>query len=389
MTMASCTGIGTERPPLGQKDFASYQRETTEWLIKYRAFQTNNPSAEVVWNAPKEWRPNGKPQRGVLLIHGLGDSPWSFQDVAEQLAKQGFLVRTLLLPGHGTQPADMLDVRLEEWRTLVSEQAAILQHEVPQLYLGGFSTGANLALEYASSHAEVAGLLLFSPAFRASTGYDWLAPLISWAKPWLRAPDSKAPQQNAVRYLNMPTNGFAQFYHSSVAAQTWLEQQGYDKPVFMVVAKNDSVLDTPYLLHTFQTRFSHPSSRLIWYGDWPKEQPLDSRILVRSDLLPAQNISQFSHMSPLFAPNNPLYGQQGSLRICWNGQDSTATQACEQGAPIWFSDWGYRESGKIHARLTYNPYFDWQTDVMAQVFRAANAPLAAQQNAGQRAAEQK
>ena len=23
---------------------------------------------------------------------------------------------------------------------------------------------------------------------------------------------------------------------------------------------------------------------------------------------------------------------------------------------MWYSDWGYREHGKVHARLTFNPY---------------------------------
>jgi len=41
------------------------------------------------------------------------------------------------------------------------------------------------------------------------------------------------------------------------------------------------------------------------------------------------------------------------------------------GAAVWYSDWGYREAGKVHARLTYNPYFEWQAEVMAQVLEAA------------------
>src|SRR5476649_67099 len=111
-------------------------------------------AAELAWNAPREWRPTGVPKGGILLVHGLGDSPWSFHDVGAKLAEQGFLVRTVLLPGHGTQPADMLDVTLEQWQQVVREQAAILSREVPKVYLGGFSTGANLVLDYAYGHDE-------------------------------------------------------------------------------------------------------------------------------------------------------------------------------------------------------------------------------------------
>ena len=173
--------------------------------------------------------------------------------------------------------------------------------------------------------------------------------------------------QNSVRYLNTPTNGFAQFYRSSHMSQRLLAEHSYDKPVLMVVAQHDSVLDTRYLLDKFQHRFTHPASRLIWYGEVPIELFDRRRVLVREDRLPSLRISQFSHMGLLFSPSNTLYGERGSLRICLNGQQAEAMQACEQGAPVWYSDWGYREDGKVHARLTFNPYFDWQASVMVSV----------------------
>ena len=46
---------------------------------------------------------------------------------------------------------------------------------------------------------------------------------------------------------------------------------------------------------------------------------------------------------------------------------------CEGGGPVWYSDWGYREAGKFHARLTFNPYFGWQAGVMAHVLGAPGA----------------
>lgn len=135
----------------------------------------------------------------------------------------------------------------------------------------------------------------------------------------------------------------------------------------MVVAEHDSVLDTAYLAATFSARFTHPASRLVWYGAAPERAGEDRRVLVRPDRLPELRISQYSHMGVMFSPENPLYGSKGRLRICGNGQDAEGTAACERGAPVWLSDWGYREDGKIHARLTFNPRFDWQSDVMIGV----------------------
>lgn len=369
--LSACTTGSADTRNAQQVSFSAYQERTIALLRERRAFQDATTDFELTWNAPHEWRPvspaGSPPAKGILLVHGLGDSPWSFHDVGQSLAAQGFLVRTVLLPGHGTRPEDLLDVTLDQWRQVVHEQAATLQRDVQQVYLGGFSTGANLVLEYAYAHPEIAGLVLFSPGFRSNSAWDWLAPVAATFRPWLLERDGSMPTQNTVRYLNTPTNGFAQFYRSSRRAQRLLHGRTYDKPVFMAVAQHDSVLDTDYLLDTFQSRFTHPGSRLVWYGGEPSGLSDTTRVIVRDDRLPEQHISQFSHMGLLFSPANALYGKQAKKRFCWNGQDPMAMQACEEGAPVWYSDWGYREEGKVHARLTFNPYFEWQTSVIATV----------------------
>ncbi|WP_404940741.1 alpha/beta hydrolase [Pseudomonas amygdali] len=373
----ACATLGSDVPDIKPVAFATYRENTIELLRERRAFQHDATDFELTWNAPHEWRPaGGPPDKGILLVHGLGDSPWSFHDVGQTLAAQGFLVRTVLLPGHGTRPDDLLDVTLDQWRQVVHEQAATLRRDVGQVYLGGFSTGANLALDYAYAFPEIAGLVLFSPGFRSNSSWDWLTPMVARFRPWLFELDGNRPTQNTVRYLNTPTNGFAQYYRSSRMARRLLHERPYDKPVFMAVAQHDSVLDTDYLLDVFQTRFTHPASRLVWYGTPPADLKDSKRVIVREDRLPEQHISQFSHMGLLFSPANAVYGERARQRFCWNGQSSQDMQACEQGAPVWYSDWGYQETGKIHARLTFNPYFDWQASVIATVLGDRGAPLA-------------
>lgn len=69
------------------------------------------------------------------MIHGLGDSPWTFTDLGKTLADQGYLVRTMLLPGHGTRPADMIGVTSEDWTKVVNEQVALLKKQYPKIWL--------------------------------------------------------------------------------------------------------------------------------------------------------------------------------------------------------------------------------------------------------------
>lgn len=362
--------------------FAGYQQQTAEWIKTHRVFQTDTPDQELQWNGPAEWRPATSAglaapvTKGIILVHGLGDSPWSLVDVGQRLADQGFLVRTILLRGHGTKPQDLMQSDIDEWRQTLAQQVAILQKEVPQVYLGGFSTGANLVTSYAIDHADIAGLVLFSPAFRTSQPSAWMLPFVTWFKPWLREPVDGVAQQTPVRYLNTPTNGFLQFYRSSTDVQDKLKRTGFDRPALLVLTEHDSVVDVHAVLASFKTQFSHPQSRLIWYGNTPHEDAMDERVLVEPDYLPEERISQFSHMGMLFSPDNPLYGRSGKERLCRNGQLQDIYVQCLI-APVdevWYADWGYQEDGKIHARLTFNPYFEWQSDVMKEVLSAAQVP---------------
>lgn len=369
LAAAGCATHTPVLPPVGQASFGDYQRDVREWLQQERRFQTEAQGDELGWNAPAEWRPAGTPTQGVLLLHGLGDSPWSFTDLGRTLAAQGYLVRTALLPGHGTQPAHLLGVDLDDWRRVVREQVALLRKDVDQVVLGGFSTGANLALEYTLDHPDdVSGLLLFSPAFKADAPGGWVLPWLARVKPWLRAPDDARAQQTMVRYLNVPTNAFAQFHRSSTALRSKLDGARIDKPALLVLAQHDSVVDVTFVRRAFAEHFTHPASRLVWYGDDPR-RATEPRTLVRADRLPEERISQFSHMGVLFSPLNPHYGREGKQRYCWNGQDEAGQKSCETGAVVWYSDWGHTEAGKVHARLTFNPYFDWQSTVMEEVLR--------------------
>ncbi|MDY4162476.1 MAG: tat (twin-arginine translocation) pathway signal sequence, partial [Sutterella sp.] len=85
--------------PLGQTSFAAYAEDARIWVAEHRPFVTEDRAFELTANLPREYRPAVPDGRGVLLVHGLGDSPWSFSDLAASLAAEGLLVRTVLLPG--------------------------------------------------------------------------------------------------------------------------------------------------------------------------------------------------------------------------------------------------------------------------------------------------
>ncbi len=369
MLLVACTPKKSATPDTGYVSFNEYQTASRQLLIQHRRFQTSDHATEIERNLPREWRPVGKAKGGILLVHGLGDSPWSFTDIGPMLATQGYVVRTILLAGHGTAPKDLMGVDLRDWEQEVQRQTEMLHKEFSTVFLGGFSTGANLVTVYALTHNDISGLLLFSPAYQAKSDLVWLTPIIRPFRPWLRPPNASRPQQTTVRYLNTPTNGFALFYRSSRNVKSHLST--YNKPVLIVTVAHDSVLNTQQTLTLFERYFTHPASKLIWYGELPADVTAPARIAVKPDWLPQQRISQFSHMGILFSPDNPLYGSQAKEKFCWNGQNDVAFDGCMRGESVWYSDWGYRQPGKIYARLTFNPYWSWQNEAIGNFLRDA------------------
>ena len=142
---------------------------------RYVAGSRSDPGVwEQDWNRTFILDPPGAPVGGVLLLHGLTDSPYSMRSIGVMLAAQGFKVVGLRLPGHGTAPAAnesrrsrRPQPRRHDW------PCAICVHNVgaqKPLYMIGYSNGAALAVNYSLDALDdpalpaPAGLVLISPA---------------------------------------------------------------------------------------------------------------------------------------------------------------------------------------------------------------------------------
>lgn len=333
-----------------QSDFTSYVDVTNTWLKNNRSFISDNHSQELSMNAPFLLKhPNGS-DKAALLVHGLADSPYSFSDIAQTLYLQGFDVHVLLLPGHGSKPDDLMLPNYQDWQTIVDHYALQLKHSYSHLWLGGFSTGGNLVTIHALEKDGIDGLLLFSPGFQSRTPVlEKLAPLAA-----VFTDGYRAKERNLARYTSAPLNGAIAYSQSASRLRKLIADKPVDIPTLITMSELDSVVDPEAIETLFQERFTHQASQLIWYGE---KHSVDNRVIPLTMKLPQAQISSGSHMSPLFAPSNTYYGTHGQHRMCINGFDKQAVASCEAGANVWFAAWGYEEEGKIHARLTWNPYY--------------------------------
>jgi len=358
--------VSSTKLPTRYSNFEKYIQSTKHWISQNREFVTDNTAQELLANTPFELKAKNKGglSRGIILVHGLGDSPYSFVDIANQLSEQGFHVRVILLSGHGSKPANLIATSIKEWENLLNHQVTMFKKEVEQLYLGGFSTGANLVTTLAIDDQSIEGLLLFSPAFRHRSGASKFSYLLNSLNPW---PFHKAKQaDNFAKYSIVPNNAAVQFSVSSQQVTDNLAMKIFERPTFMAISEQDNVIDTEGALALFKQRFTHPKSRLLWFGKKTKND--DKRVLVLDDYLPQQRISNFSHMSVLYAPSNAHYGINADYKICNESPSSRLGALCAQSNELWYSAFGYQEAGKVHARLTYNPWFSEMSSVIHSVF---------------------
>jgi carboxylesterase len=113
--------------------------------------------------------------RGALVLHGFTGNPQSMRGLALALADAGFTVEMPLLPGHGTDIADMVPTRWPEWCEAAEDAFTALAARCDAVVVVGLSMGGSLAVWLAEHHPEVAALSvvnpLVTPPDAATTGF--------------------------------------------------------------------------------------------------------------------------------------------------------------------------------------------------------------------------
>ncbi len=103
---------------------------------------------------------------GALLIHGYTGSVVETRPMGEYLAARGVTVCCPLLPGHGTEPEDLIGVRWQAWADEATSSLRDLQGRCASVFVGGLSSGALLALWLGAQDAQITGLIPMTPAMK-------------------------------------------------------------------------------------------------------------------------------------------------------------------------------------------------------------------------------
>ena len=105
----------------------------------------------------------GTSGRGLLLLHGSGDSPHSMRYLATALNAAGFEVHAPLLPGHGRSPAAFASATVDDYRATVTSALADVVRSNSWTGVIGLSMGGALAAIVASESTRVDALVLLAP----------------------------------------------------------------------------------------------------------------------------------------------------------------------------------------------------------------------------------
>lgn len=353
--------------------FDEYVRRTTAMLRRAHArLGSADQEKAVAGNAPFELLPAGEGcrgknrpyRRGVLLTHGLTDSPYFMRYLAEFFRENGFRVMAILLPGHGTQPGDLLDVTWREWGKAVAYATDRLAEEVDEVYLAGFSAGGTLSVCQSLRDDRVRGLFLFSPAFEITPRAAWarLHKLYSWLVPSAKWVGIR-PDRSLYKYESLPKNVAAQMHALTRRLSSLLQGREVGIPVFAAASQDDTTANTPATIG-FMAQARHPSSRLVLYttdtGKLPPGIPAEKLELVNS-VVPEQKILSSAHTSIVLPPDDPHYGAAGdySNSIHYYPGDMERYDACNDRREEVLQ--GEITEANLNAgtmrRLMYNPNF--------------------------------
>jgi len=312
----------------GNLVFSEYIAQTRATLAKVRSGNDAVDMERAInGNSPFELKPaescpkgQNKPyRRGILLTHGLTDSPYSMHSLASFFQENCFRVMAILLPGHGTQPGDLLDVTWQDWAEMVTYGTNKLAAEVDEVFLGGFSTGGALSIYQSLMDSRVRGLFLFSPALKVSPKaalanlhkmYSWLLPREKWI-------DIK-PDKDIYKYESFPMNAAAQIYALIQELQDKLDGHPVKIPVFAAASEQDITVFTSATL-SFMEKAPNPANKLVLYTT-NVNQVAPGRSAEKlervNSVFPERRILSAAHTAITLPLEDPHYGIMGEYVNC-------------------------------------------------------------------------
>jgi len=244
---------------IAQKDPFTIAMDVTTRLLKkgeedfkidYNTYFVENESKPKNIGQPVLLSSASGSSAGILLIHGYMAAPAEMRGLADFFHERGYTVYVPRLKGHGTAPEDLARVSYDDWIESAEEGYVILKHMCDKIFVGGFSTGAGLALDLATRVKGLDGVFAVAPPMKLMDFGAYFVPAIDiWnqmmkkarlgniAKEFIR----NDPENRDINYVRNPIAGVRQLERFMDRLEPKLET--IDVPVLVVQSRNDPVVN--------------------------------------------------------------------------------------------------------------------------------------------------
>jgi alpha-beta hydrolase superfamily lysophospholipase len=234
------------------------------------------------WNRSFEM-PVSQPRAGVLLLHGMSDSPYSLRNLGERLHEADAYVIGLRIPGHGTAPSGLIEVTWQDMEAAVKITVAHLAVKTKgqPLHIVGYSNGGALAVNYALAAAndpsmpQITSLALLSPEIgltRVAALAVWQARLGTLLGLDKLAWNSLQPEFDPFKYGSFSVNAGDVAYRITIEIQrriTELDQNGKLKNLAPILAFSsivDATVSAPDLVRGLFSRIPQGGHELVLFN---------------------------------------------------------------------------------------------------------------------------
>jgi esterase/lipase len=186
---------------------------------------------------------------GIVLCHGYMAAPEEVRGLAEYLGRLGYCVYVPRLAGHGTAPEDLAQRTYQEWIHSMEEGYLVIRNLCRNVVLGGFSTGAALALELAARLTDPAGVFSISAPLRLQYMGSRLAPMVdTWNRLMKRVHLEDArkefvenhPENRHINYVRNPISGIRELERLMDYVEPVIRR--ITIPALVVQSQNDPVV---------------------------------------------------------------------------------------------------------------------------------------------------
>ncbi|MDR4497078.1 MAG: alpha/beta fold hydrolase [Candidatus Scalindua sp.] len=138
-----------------------------------------NSSTGILPGAEERDLGNFNSTGAVLFVHGFAGGSNNFRDLPDRLAKLGWRVRVMRLPGHGTSPFDLEKQTTNKLIQSVRDELMVLKNHHQKIVVVGHSMGCALS-SLAVRDVPVDKLVFGSPYFGITYKEYYILPVEVW-----------------------------------------------------------------------------------------------------------------------------------------------------------------------------------------------------------------